>query len=68
MVVRGEVDFEVGEAAEEFGDEEVALVEAEVEEEGVGLLYLGEAAGGRDRREEVGLQAVAAVEMGEQGH
>lgn len=66
MVVGGEGDSEVEEAAEEFGDEEVALVEAEAQEEGVGLLDLREGGGGRDHREEVVLQAVAAVEREDQ--
>lgn len=39
-MVGGEWGVEVGELAEEFGDKEVAVVEAEVEEEGVGLLDL----------------------------
>lgn len=55
MVGGGERDIVVGKAADELGDQEVAVVEAEAEDEGVGLLDLGEARGGRDCREEEAL-------------
>ncbi|ONK69582.1 uncharacterized protein A4U43_C05F24480 [Asparagus officinalis] len=67
QMVTGEGDVEVGEAAEELGDEEVAAVEAEAEEGGVGLLDLGEAAGGGDGGGEEGLESVKAAERGDGG-